>query len=65
MMPNYLSFTPKENWVQVYKNMWLNPEFYKTVYEQIASANTNVRGKYVYSDLNLILVKQMIETKTG
>jgi CubicO group peptidase (beta-lactamase class C family) len=62
---NYLSFTPKENWVQVYKNMWLNPAFYKTVYEQISVANTNTRGKYVYSDLNLILVKQMIEAKTG
>ncbi|MCP2027821.1 CubicO group peptidase (beta-lactamase class C family) [Flavobacterium sp. HSC-32F16] len=62
---NYLSFIPKENWVQIYKNMWLNPEFYKTVYAQIAVANTNTRGKYVYSDLNLLLVKQMIEAKTG
>lgn len=62
---NYLSFTTKENWIQIYKNMWLNPEFYKTVYEQIAVANTNTRGKYVYSDLNLLLVKQMIEAKTG
>lgn len=62
---NFLSFTPKENWVQVYKNMWLNPEFYKTVYDRIAVANTHPRGKYLYSDLNLLLVKQMIETKTG
>ncbi|MTH16384.1 serine hydrolase [Flavobacterium sp. LC2016-01] len=62
---NYLSFTPKENWIQIYKNMWLNPEFYKTVYAQISAANTNTRGKYVYSDLNLLLVKQMIEAKTG
>jgi CubicO group peptidase (beta-lactamase class C family) len=62
---NYLSFMPKENWIQIYKNMWLNPEFYETVYAQIAAANVNPRGKYVYSDLNLLLVKQMIETKTG
>ena len=62
---NYLSFSPKENWIQIYKNMWLNPEFYKTVYEQISVANTNKRGEYVYSDLNLLLVKQMIEAKTG
>ncbi len=61
----YLAFEPKENWVQVYKNMWLNPEFYPSVYERIAKANTNPRGKYLYSDLNLLLVKQMIETKTG
>ena len=61
----YLSFEPKENWIQVYKNMWLNPEFYPSVYERIAKANTNPRGKYLYSDLNLLLVKQMIETKTG
>ena len=45
--------------------MWLNPEFYKSVYEKIALANTNPRGKYLYSDLNLILVQQMMETKTG
>jgi len=62
---NYLSFRPKENWIQIYKNMWLNPQFYKTVYAQIAVTNVNVRGKYVYSDLNLILVQQMIEAKTG
>ena len=61
----YLSFEPKENYVQVYKNMWLNPEFYKTVYEKIALAKTNPRGKYLYSDLNLILVQKMMETKTG
>ena len=61
----YLSFEPKENYVQVYKNMWLNPEFYKMAYEKIALANTNPRGKYLYSDLNLILVQQMMEAKTG
>ena len=61
----YLSFTPKENYIQIYKNMWINPEFYKTVYEQISVANVNPRGKYLYSDLNLILVQLMIEAKTG
>ena len=61
----FLSFKPKENYVQVYKNMWLNPEFYKTAYEKIALAKTNPRGKYLYSDLNLILVQQMMEAKTG
>lgn len=61
----YIVFEPKENWIQIYKNMWLNPEFYPSVYERISKANTNPRGKYLYSDLNLLLVKQMIETKTG
>lgn len=61
----YLSFEPKDNYVRIYKNMWLNPEFYTSVDEQIAVANTNPRGQYLYSDLNLILVQQMIETKTG
>jgi len=63
--PKYLSFEPKENYVQVYKNMWLNPEFYTTVYGKIAEAGTNPRGKYLYSDLNLLLTQQMIEAKTG
>lgn len=62
---HYLSFKPKENWIQIYKNMWLNPEFYKMVDAQIAVANVNPRGKYLYSDLNLILVQQMTEVKTG
>ena len=62
---NYLSFEPKDQYVQVYKNMWINPEFYKTVYGKIAVANTHERGKYLYSDLNLLLVQQIIETKTG
>ncbi|MFA5300879.1 MAG: serine hydrolase, partial [Lutibacter sp.] len=61
----YLVFEPKDNYVQIYKNMWLNPEFYKTVYDKIALALTNPRGNYLYSDLNLILVQQMMETKTG
>lgn len=61
----YLSTKYKENYVQVYKNMWLNPEFYKTVYEKIALANTNPRGDYLYSDLNLILAQQMMEAKIG
>ena len=61
----YLSFEPKDYYVQVYKNMWLNPEFYKTMPDKIAVANTNTRGNYLYSDLNLILVQQIIESKTG
>ena len=61
----YLSFEPRDNDIQVYKNMWLNPDFYKTIYEKIGLANTNTRGNYLYSDLNLILVQQMMESKTG
>lgn len=61
----YLSFEPKDHYIQIYKNMWLNPEFYQTVYAKIAVANTHPRGKYLYSDLNLLLVQQMMETKTG
>ncbi|NGY37189.1 serine hydrolase [Flavobacterium sp. XN-5] len=61
----YLLFEPKENYIQISKNLWLNPEFYSSVYEKIAVANTNPRGEYLYSDLNLLLIKQMIESKTG
>lgn len=61
----FLSFEPKDRYIQIYKNMWLNPEFYKGVQQKIAMANTNTRGNYLYSDLNLILVKQMLESKSG
>ncbi len=62
--PEFLTFENKENYIQVYKNMWLNPEFYKTVSDSMALAGVNPRGKYLYSDLNLILAQQMMETKT-
>ena len=61
----YLSFEPRDSYIQVYKDMWLNPDFYTTMYEKIALAKTNTRGNYLYSDLNLILVQQMMESKTG
>lgn len=61
----YLSFHKKDYYVQIYKNMWLNPEFYKTISDDIALALTHPRGKFLYSDLNLILVQQMLEAKSG
>lgn len=61
----YLSFEAKENYVQIYKNMWLNPEFYFKVYDDITLGMTHPRGDYVYSDLNLLLAQQMMEAKTG
>lgn len=61
----FLSFEPRENFVQIYKNMWLDPEFYYKIYDDITLAQTRTRGRYVYSDLNLILAQQMLETKTG
>lgn len=63
--PEYLSFELKENYVQISKNMWLNPAFYKTVSDEIALAQINPRGRYVYSDLNLVLAQQLMEAKTG
>ncbi len=61
----YISFEPKKYYVQVYKNMWLNPEFYNTVSDEIAMALIHPRGHYLYSDLNLILAQQMMEAKMG
>lgn len=61
----YLAFEKTDRYIQIYKNMWLNPEFYKTVSDSLALALVNPRGSYVYSDLNLILAQQMMEAKTG
>ena len=38
---------------------------YRNPIAKIVLANTNPRGKYLYSDLNLILVQQMMVAKTG
>lgn len=62
---SFLSFEPRADYVQIYKNMWLNPEFYYKIYDDITLATTRPRGDYVYSDLNLILAQQMLESKTG
>ena len=61
----YLSFEPRDSYIQVYKDMWLNPDFYTTMYEKIALAKTNTRGNYLDSGLNVMLVQQMMESKTG
>ena len=61
----YLAFEPKDNYIQVYKNMWLSPAFYPSIYTKISESMTNKRGNYLYSDLNFLLIKQMIESKTG
>lgn len=63
--PEFLSFEAKANYVQIYKNMWLNPEFYLKIYDDITLGLTHPKGEYLYSDLNLILAQQMMETKTG
>ena len=63
--PKYLAFETTDTYVQIYKNMWLNPEFYKIMSDDIALSLINPRGRYLYSDLNLLLVQQMLETKTG
>lgn len=63
--PQFLSFVPQVGYIQIYKNMWLNPEFYFKIYDDITLAQTRPRGAYVYSDLNLILAQQMLEERTG
>lgn len=63
--PKYVSAEPKEGYVQVTDKVYLNPDFYGVMDKQIAKANTGTRGKYMYSDLNLILVQRMVEARAG
>jgi serine-type D-Ala-D-Ala carboxypeptidase len=60
--PTYIVLQPKENYVAIYKNIWLNPDFYNSVFARIANAPLKSRGEYLYSDLNMVLLQQVLES---
>jgi serine-type D-Ala-D-Ala carboxypeptidase len=62
--PKYITHLPKTNAVLISENLWLNPEFYENVFDAIAKAPLNKRGEYLYSDLNMVLLQQIIESVT-
>ncbi|CAM2767331.1 CubicO group peptidase, beta-lactamase class C family [Flavobacterium succinicans] len=60
----FITHQPKNKSVLIYDNLWLNPEFYEIVFKKIISAPIKTRGNYLYSDLNMILIQQVIEAVT-
>ena len=47
--------------VKVADNLYMNKDFVTTMWEKLLESPVNKRGKYKYSDLGLIMVKEMVE----
>lgn len=61
----YISRTAKDGYQMICDSLYLNPKFYGVMAEQIKQSRTRPSGKYLYSDLNLILAQAMIEKAGG
>lgn len=62
--PLYVSKTAKDNSVKIYNNLWLDPMYYTIVQDSISQARKHPKGAYLYSDLNMILIQDMIKSVT-
>lgn len=51
--------------VRVGDNMYMRKDFIGTMWLKLLNSPVNPRGKYKYSDLGLIMVKEMVEKITG
>ncbi|MGL5111043.1 MAG: serine hydrolase domain-containing protein [Flavobacterium sp.] len=60
----FVSEKPESNYTRVANKLWLNPKFYEVVFDTIAKAPIKNRGHLRYSDLNFVLIQQMVESVT-
>lgn len=65
-LPDMVSKSPKRGIsTQVAKDFYINDNFYKKVIQKIAEVKLRNNTKYAYSDLNFMLLKEMIENVSG
>lgn len=64
--PNYISITESEDYPNLFaKNIWVSKDFKEKMMSRIAGCKLTSRGRYVYSDINFILLQQMVEKVSG
>lgn len=51
--------------IQVGDDMFMRKDFINTMWSKLLGSSLNPRGKYKYSDLGLIMIKEMLEKITG
>ncbi|NJM14951.1 MAG: serine hydrolase [Bacteroidales bacterium] len=51
--------------VQVAENLFINKNYYDTIFKAIANSELKNKGRYEYSDLGFILLYKMIEDNTN
>jgi CubicO group peptidase (beta-lactamase class C family) len=57
--------SPTKNTLYVAPGMYLNQKFLKTVNRDIRKTPLKTRGKYVYSDLPLVITPQIVKNVSG
>jgi len=64
--PKYYLAEPKENYtVRVAKNLWMREDYMDTLKMRIVKSNLRENRNYVYSDLGLILLTDVVKSITG
>jgi beta-glucosidase-like glycosyl hydrolase/CubicO group peptidase (beta-lactamase class C family) len=64
--PDMVSQTPRKGiQKQVAERFFIQDDFDKTVIQKIAEVNGRKNKNYLYSDLNFILLKELVENRTG
>ncbi|NUM30975.1 MAG: serine hydrolase [Bacteroidetes bacterium] len=61
-----LSYNKSDNFCyEIGKNLFVNKNYYKTILKEIANSPLGKKGKYVYSDLGMIMLRFVIERVTN
>lgn len=63
--PDIYSDTFQVGFLEVAKNLYLNPQYQDVIWNEIASSVLSPEKKYVYSDLGFIMFTQMIKEVSG
>lgn len=62
LLKKYYRASPENNFsVRVAKNLYLRSDYPDTMWQQVLSSPVKDRGKYVYSDLGMMLMKKVAE----
>lgn len=66
MMKKYFSSSKHDDYtVQITDSLFMNPKFYSKIDKQIKESPLTEKGKYVYSDLGMLLLQKIIERQAG
>ena len=66
MMKKYFSSSKHDDYtVQISDSLFMNPKFYSRIDKQIKESPLTEKGKYVYSDLGMLLLQKIIERQAG
>lgn len=59
--PNLVSLTPKGGFLPIAKDLYVNKSYNDSIVQQIADSKLRASAKYLYSCLNFMLLKEVVE----